>query len=223
VSNDSITLTLQKRDAVGKGLNKLKSDGMIPAVIHNHGKESVVVSGQFMELNKAYQHAGKHQPITIKVDGQEYFTIIKDVDFEPKKNILRHVVFNTIRQDVKTEAEVPIIFEGDVIPAEQASLMVIKPLDHVIIEALPKDLVDSVTVDVTVLAEIGDRIHVSDIKLPAGVTIKDDPEQTIAHVEAPRAVLAEESEEAEAAEGEEAAAGEEVKDGESKDAQAKSE
>ncbi len=195
MSNDSITLTLSKRDAVGKGLNKLKHDGQIPAVIHNHGKDSIVVSGQTIEMTKAYQKAGKSHPITLTVDGTEYFTLIKDVDFEPTKHSLRHVVFNTIRQDVKAEAEVPIVFEGDVIPAEQASLMVIKPLDHVVIEALPKDLVDSVSVDVTGLAEVGDRLHVSDIKVPNGVTIKTDPEQTIAHVEAPRAVVAEESEE----------------------------
>lgn len=203
MSNDAITLTLNKRDTVGKGLNKLRHEGVVPAVIHNHGKDSVIVSGQALELSKAYQKAGKHHPITLKVGDKQYFTLIKDVDFEPKKNQLRHVVFNAIRQDVKTEAEVPIILEGDEIPAEKVGLIIVQPLDHVVIEALPKDLVDSVSIDVTGLTEVGDKIHVSDIKLPAGVEVKNEPEQTIAHVEAPRAVVAEENESEEGAEGEE--------------------
>ncbi len=204
MSNEEITLTLTKRDTVGKGLNHLRRDGQIPAVIHNHGKDSIIVSGPQIEVVKAYQQAGKHHPITLQVEKDKYLTIIKDVDFEPKKHQLRHVVFNAINQNEKVEAEVPIVFEGDEIPAEKIGLIVLKPLDHVVIEALPKDLIDSITVDITVLAELGDKLHISDLKIPEGVTIKNEPEQTIAAVEQPRAALAEESEEeGEEGEGEE--------------------
>lgn len=202
MSNEEITLTLEKRDTVGKGLNKLKQAGKIPAVIHNHGKDSIIVSGDKLAIDRAYSQAGKHHAITLNVGKEKYLTIIKDVDFEPKKHQLRHVVFNAIKQDEKVEAEVPIVFEGDEIPAEKIGLIVLKPLDHVVIEALPKDLIDSLTVDITVLAELGDKLHVSDLKVPEGVTIKNEPEQTIAAVEQPRAALAEEAEEAEG-EGEE--------------------
>ena len=69
------------------------------------------------------------------------------------------------------------------------------------IEALPKDLIDSLEVSGENLNEVGDKLHVSDLKAPEGVTILNEPEQTIAIVEAPRAVLAEEAAE-EQAEGE---------------------
>ena len=200
MSDQNITLTLSKREVVGKGLNNLRNDGAIPAVIHNHGKDSIIVSGNYMELSKAYAQAGKQQPITLKVDNKDYYAIIKDVDFEPKKHQMRHVVFGAINRNEKIETEVPIHIEGD-IPAERTGLIVLRTLDHINIEALPKDLIDSLEVSGENLNEVGDKLHVSDLKAPEGVTILNEPEQTIAIVEAPRAVLAEEAAE-EQAEGE---------------------
>ncbi len=213
MSDQDITVVLEAREQVGKGLNQLRREGKVPAVIHNHGKDSVVVVGSYLDLVKTYQTAGKHQPVNIKVGKDEYFTIIKDVDFEPKKQTLRHVVFNAIRTDEKVESEVPIVLEGDEIPAEKVGLMVIRQLDHVNIEALPKDLIDSVSVDATKLAEIGDKITVADIVVPQGVTILTEAEHPIATVEETKAQMSEEAE-AEEAEGAEAKADSETEEAE---------
>lgn len=207
LSQDTITLTLEKREVVGKGLNKLRREGQIPAVIHNHGKDSIIVVGPSREITKVYQQAGKHHPVTVEVGGQKYMALIRDAHFEPKKNELRHVVFNAIRQDEKQKTEVPVHFVEDAeIPAEKASLMVIRQLDAVEIEALPKDLVDQLLVDPSGLTEIGDKITVADIKVPGGITILTDAEHPIATVEETKAQMSEEAEE-EAAEAEEGAEG----------------
>lgn len=204
MSQDTITLTLEKRDVVGKGLNKLRREGQVPAVIHNHGKESVVVSGPFIDVLKVYQLAGKHHPVTLKVDDKQYMALIKSVDFEPKKNKLRHVVFNAIKQDEKQKTEVPVKFvENAEIPAEKTGLMVIRQLETVEIEALPKDLIDELIVDPSGLTAIGDRITVADIKVPEGITILTEAEHPIATVEETKAQMSEEAAEEEAAEGEE--------------------
>lgn len=208
MSKQDISLTLEKRDIVGKGLNKLKQDGHIPAVIHNHGKESLVVRGTYIDILKVYQQAGKHHPVTVKVGDQSFLTIIKDADFEPKKHMLRHVVFGAIRQDEKVETEVPIAYVGDA-PAEKTGLLVIHQLDHVQVEALPKDLIDEIKVSVESLVEIGDKISVADLQVPAGVTVLTDIEHPIAVVEETPAQISEEDEAAEALEGEEGEAGEE--------------
>ncbi len=215
MSQDTITLTLEKRDVVGKGLNKLRREGQTPAVIHNHGQESVIVSGPAIEVLKVYKQAGKHHPVMIQVGDKKYMALIRSVDFEPKKNQLRHVVFNAIKQDEKQKTEVPIHFVEDAeIPAEKAGLMVIRQLDAVEIEALPKDLVDELTVDPSSLAEIGDKITVADIKVPAGIEILTEAEHPIATVEETKAQMSEEAEAEEAAEGEE---GESSEGGESKE------
>ena len=206
MSGQDITLSVSERTVQGKAVRQLRRDGMIPAVIHDHGQASKIVMAPFSDVMKAYQSAGKHHPVTLSLGSEKYMTIIKDVDFDPKKQQMRHVVFNAIKQDEKVETEVPVHLTGE-IPAEKVSLMVIRNLDHVDIEALPKDLIDSLEVDASSLVEIGDKIFVSDIKVPAGVTILTEAEHPIATVEETKAQISEEAEE-EAAEGAEGEAGE---------------
>lgn len=194
---DDITLTLVPREALGKGLNGLRRDGLVPAVIHDHGKDSVHVSVAYIDMLKTYRHAGKRHPLNLKVGGKNYMAMIKDVDFEPKKQLLRHVVFNAIKQNEKVEAEIPIVFEELEIPAEKLSLMILKQLDRVEVQALPKDLPEELRVDPSNLSEVGDRIVVADITLPAGVTLVTDPDAQIAIVEMPKDQIAEADEAAE--------------------------
>lgn len=206
MSGKDITLSVLERTVQGKAVRQLRGDGMIPAVIHDHGLASKVIMVPAGDIQKAYREAGKHHPLTLSLGTEKYMTIIKDVDFDPKKQQMRHVVFNSIKMDEKVETEVPIHLVGE-IPAEKVSLLVIRQLDHVVIEALPKDLIDSLDVDATGLVEIGDKVHVSDIKVPPGVTILTEAEHPIATVEETKAQISEEAEE-EAVEGEEGEAGE---------------
>jgi large subunit ribosomal protein L25 len=217
VSNEEISLALAERKVVGKKVKQLRREGTVPAVIHDHGNDSKIVMAPALELTKVFQNAGKHHPVNLTIGKQKYLAIIKDVDFDPKKHKLRHVVFNAIKQDEKVETEVPLRIEGE-IPAVKAGLMLITNLDTVEIEALPKDLVDELVVDGTSLAEIGDKITVSEIQVPDGVDILTDPEHPIATVEETKEQISESAEE-ETAEGEEgeAAEGDESSEGEAKE------
>lgn len=199
MSGQDIALAVEERTVEGKAVKHLRKEGMVPAVIHNHGGESRIVMVPYTTMFKVYKEAGKHHPLAITYGKETYTAMIKDVDFEPKKHMLRHVVFNAIKLDEKVETEVPLTLEGD-IPAEKAGLMVIHQLDHVVIEALPRDLIDELKVDTSTLVEIGDKIFVSDIVVPGGVTILTEAEHPIATVEETKAQISEESEE-EAAEG----------------------
>lgn len=192
MSSDTILVELEKREVIGKGLAKVRSAGQVPAVIHDHGKESIHVQGDFLKLVKTYAAAGKHHPVQIKVGGKEHLALIKDVDFDPAKHKMRHVVFQAINQNEETEAEIPVIFLADVeIPAERVSLLVLKQVDHVEVKALPKDLPDELVVDPSTLADVGDNLTVADLKVPAGVTILTAPETQIAIVEMPKDQIAE--------------------------------
>lgn len=192
MSQDTIAVELEKREVVRKGLRGLRSQGKIPAVIHDHGKDSMHVMGDFILLTKAYASAGKHHPVELTIGKTEHLALIKDVDFEPTKNRIRHIVFQAIKQNEAVEAEIPVVFKADIeIPAEKLSLMVLKQLDHVQVKALPKDLPDELVVDPSSLAEVGDSLSVADLVLPDGVTLLSDPEAQIAVVEMPRDQIAE--------------------------------
>lgn len=198
---------LRQRDVLGKGLNRLRHDGVVPAVIHNHGADSIHVMASEAELVKVYQAAGKHHPLNLEVGNDKYLALIKDAHFDPVKRRLQHVVFQAIKQDEKVEAEVPIRIEGDV-PAEKTGLMLLHQLDSVEIEALPKNLPDELVVSAEKLVELHDKITVADLVVPSGVTVLADPEHPIATVAESRAMAAEEAEAAEA-EGEGGEEGEE--------------
>lgn len=191
MSNDTIGVELHKREVLGKGLGKLRAEGRVPAVVHNHGKESLHVMGDFLKLSKVFNQAGKHHPVELNIDGKQQLALIKDADFDPRKHQLRHIVFQSIKQNEKTTAEIPVVLEGEEIPAEKKSLLVLTQLDVVQVEALPRDLPNELSVDATKLEDVGDRLYVSDIKVPKGVTILTDAEASLAVVEMPKDQIAE--------------------------------
>jgi large subunit ribosomal protein L25 len=224
MSDDVIEIELEKRTTLGKGVKHLRSAGTIPAVIHNHGAESIIVQGDGLKLLKVYRQAGKHHTVEVKADGKTYTTLIKDAEFEPRKHHLNHVVFNAVAADQLVEAEIPIepkYDEGnDGSPAERSGLIVLNNLDSVMVEALPKDLPDVLYYDGEKLVEIGDHALISDLILPSGVVVKEEPGQAVATVFEPSALAAANdaaggsAEEELPEEGEEAAEGEETAEGE---------
>jgi large subunit ribosomal protein L25 len=194
-TQEVIEVDLEQREITGKAVKHLRKDGMIPAVIHDHGKASLVVMGSYVSLTKAYQRAGKHHPVELKVGKKSFTALIKTAEFDPRHHLLVHVVFNAVDANQKVEAEIPIRIDGDA-PAERAGLLIINQLDHVEVEALPKDLPDELVVDGTKLIELGDRLTVADLQVPTGVTILTEPEHPIATVEETKAQISEEAEEA---------------------------
>jgi large subunit ribosomal protein L25 len=212
MSTDDVSLSLKERTVIGKGVKKLRREGQLPGVIHDHGKPSIHVMGDYLDVYKAYQQAGKHQLINLTVGGKKYVALIKTAEFEPHKHQLNHVVFGAVKADEKVEASIPIHLSEE-IPAEKASLVVINQLDSVVVEALPSDLPNEILLDASKLVDIGDKLTVADIVVPAGVVILTEPEHTIATVYEPGALAAANDAaggdaEAEVDESEEAAEGE---------------
>lgn len=196
---------LKERKTIRKGLGRLRAEGVVPGVIHDHGAQSVHIEAPESQLSKIYKEAGKHHPLQIKVCDKEYLALIKDVHINPVKRRMQHVVFMAIKAGEKVEAEVPIRIDGD-IPAEKVGLMVLRQLDAVEVEALPKDLPDELVVEGSKLVELHDKLAVEDLQVPEGVTVLTEADHAIATVVETPAQVSEEAEEAE--ESEEAAEGE---------------
>jgi len=76
---ETIALSLEKREVLGKSVKHLRKQGLVPAVIHDHGKDSHVVMGDYNQIYKAYLSAGKHHPIEINVGKTKYTALIKVV------------------------------------------------------------------------------------------------------------------------------------------------
>jgi large subunit ribosomal protein L25 len=191
---DTITISLQKREVTGKAVKALRREGLVPAVIHDHGKESIIVSGAYMDVARTYRKAGKHHPVVIDADGKKYTALIKKVDIDPKKNTFTHVVFNAVTANQKVEAEIPVrikFAEGnDASPAERNGLIVLHNLDTVEVVATPSNLPDVLEFDGEKLVEVGDVATVADLIVPKGVEVKTEENHQIASVFEPSALAA---------------------------------
>lgn len=194
MSQDVISLSLEARNVTGKQVSSLRREGVVPAVIHDHGKESVNVQGDLRAVLKTYQQAGKHHPVQLDAAGKKYTAMIKEVAFEPRKHQMSHIVFNAVSANQTVEAEVPVhakYDEGnDASPAERNSLLVIHNIESVNVKALPSNLPDVLYYDGEKLVEVGDHVTVADLDVPANVELEVEATQTIATVYEPSAVAA---------------------------------
>jgi len=192
--SDQILLTVDARDTLGKGVKRLRKDGIVPGVIHDHGKASVHIQGEYQAIHQAYVTAGKHHPVEITAGGKKYTTIVKSVTFDPIYNSITHVVFGAIKANEKVDAEVPVhpaYAEGnESSPAERAGLIVLAQAATVQVKALPKDLPDALTYDAEKLIAVGDQVTVADLQVPKGVELEIEPEHVIATVFEPSALAA---------------------------------
>lgn len=191
---EEVMLEVKKREVTGKAVKQLRKEGVVPAVIHDHGKESVHVQGNYLEVLKAYQKAGKHHPVSLKAGDQKYKVLIRDIDIDPRKHQLRHVVFNAVKAHEKVTAEIPIRIRFDegneATPAERAGLVVLHQLEAVEVEAEVDALPDVLQFDGEKLAAVGDHTTVADLIVPPNVTIKTDPTHPVATVFEPSALQA---------------------------------
>ncbi len=184
-----LTIELNTRTEVGKKVQSLRDQGILPGVINEHGQDSANVSVAHNVFEGVYKEAGRTQPVEFYIDGKKHLGMVKEIEREPVKGKIIHFTLQAIKANEKVSAEVPVHLSEEVeIPAKKIGLDVIAVTHSFEIEALPHDLPESIIVDASNLKEVGDRILVSDIKLPAGVELpgEDDLEKVLFIVEAPR-------------------------------------
>lgn len=194
MSQDKISLTLEARSVEGKAVKHLRKAGIVPAVLHDHGKDSILIQGDVVAITKAYRQAGRHHPIELSAAGKTYTAMIKTIEFEPRKQALNHVVFNAVSATEKVETDVPLhprYAEGnEASPAERNGLLVLPHLTVVTVQAVSSKLPDAIEYDAEKLVEVGDSVTIGDLIAPAGVEIISDPTQVIVTVNDPTVVAA---------------------------------
>lgn len=190
----SIALTVQKRELFGKKVKQLYRDGKIIGNLYGKGKESQPIVGDYETMRKVLEEAGKNHPIELSVEGDGgHLVLVKHVDLDPVKGRIRHVEFHMVNRNQKVEAEVPVELVGTA-PAVLAGNIVITLNDTVVVEAVPTNLPDHLEVSAELLSSPDDIITLADIKLPANVTLVDEPETPLFKVEVPRSQVEAEAE-----------------------------
>jgi large subunit ribosomal protein L25 len=197
----TVSFNATAREKGGKGAaRQLRIRGQVPAVIYGSGREPLSLSLNARDLDKMLGHIqAESTVIEVTVDGQTAKTLIREIQRHPIKRQILHVDFQALVAGEKVVVSIPIVLIGTAEGVKLEGGVLDQTLRELEIEVDPSSIPDHVELDVTNMM-IGDSLHVSDIKVPEGVEIQDDPETSVAVLAAPRAVI-EETPAAEAAEG----------------------
>ncbi len=202
-------LTVTVRESSGKGVaRQLRMAGKVPAVFYGTETENVRLEVATKSLNDILKvPGGRSSFFNLTFEGgkiKNKMAIIKELQIDPVSDQLIHADFFELSMDKKMTATVPVRLTGKAKGVELGGSL--QPIRRELeVSCLPKDLPDVIEIDVTDL-DLGQSIHVDEVKLPAGVEAPHDVNFTIVVLLAPKGAAEEEEETAEAVEGETAEA-----------------
>ena len=215
--SEQLTLPAETRDRAGKGASReLRRDGRVPAVVYGQKKEPLSIHVEEKLLTKMLNTGHfMNSVVMIDVGGKANRTLPKAVDFHPVTSRPIHVDFLRISEHTKVTVGVPVRFDSE---EESPGLKrggVLNVVQHELqLVCDAASIPDEIHIDLTGL-DIGDTIHISQVRLPNGVTPANaDEDFTVATLVAPSAMKSEEAEEEATAEGEVPTIGDEEAEGE---------
>lgn len=179
------SIVAEKRDILGKKTRNLRKQGFLPAVVYGGGKSAESITVKESEFLKLWKSAGESTVVELDIGKEKKNVLIHDVDIDSLKDNPIHVDFYAVDMTKKVHVEVALEFTGES-EAVKAGGVLVKVLHSLKVAALPKDLPHSMSVDLSLLKTIGDSVTIKDIKVPSGVKILDNLEETIIVAEAPR-------------------------------------
>ena len=185
----------------------------MPAIVYGHNTEATPVTLDRLEFQKVFAKSGRTQLVDLVLDGgRTEKVIVREIQTHPRRLGPIHVDFYQVNLQEKIEVEVPVHLTGESAAVKRGDADVLQPLHAVRVECLPSDIPASFEVDITPLEEIEAELRVSDLAVPKGVTILDEPEELVVKIVHKRELKVEEeipaAEAAVPAEGEAAAEGE---------------
>jgi large subunit ribosomal protein L25 len=200
---EQTTLTVARRTVLGKKVKQLRRQGRVPANIFGRDGASLPVEVDAHTLDQFLRHHPATRVITMPIEGQDgppETVLVRHVQHHPYTSRILHVDFFHVAMDEKVTARIPLHFVEEAPAVKNLDGVLLHILDTIEVEAFPADLPEALTVSLAGLTELDSAIHVRDILVPPRVQVLDDPEEMVVKVSVPRAVLAEEAEEAAPAE-----------------------
>ncbi len=192
---ETITVELERRIEFGKGrTRKLRRSGFVPAVLYSResqrGAEPLKI--RLGELERILRIPGvTHHILELSINGEKRRGIIKDIQYSSVKNEVWHIDFYEVKADQKISLTVPVVLQGEAKGVKAGGILELAT-PELEIECLPDAIPEAIVVDVSSL-EIGDAIHVRELKVPEGVTIAENPDEVVVVITPPEMVAEEEA------------------------------
>lgn len=179
---DKLTLTASIRKIVGKKVNKLRKEGIVPANIYGVDFKSTSVSLHAKEFIKIYRNARETGIVYTKLDGKEVPVLIKNVQRHPVTEVILHVDLRKIDLTKKIQTEVPVKTVGISEAVAQKAGVLLTQSESLLVEALPKDIPHQIEIDISTIKEIGQEIKVSNLPKSPLYEIKTPAQKVVLSV-----------------------------------------
>ncbi|HEX7151739.1 MAG TPA: 50S ribosomal protein L25 [Thermoanaerobaculia bacterium] len=186
-----VTLEVTRRENTGKGVaRKLRANEKVPAVVYGGHREPVAITVDrkaVTELIHKSEH-GIRSIFLLKMAGtdQQRHAMIKDVQIDPISRRMQHIDFVRVVMDETVKVTIPVHVIGIAKAVKNEGGIMDWQVRELHVECLPNAIPDSIDVDVTELTGHA-YLRVSDLQLPEGVKVLDDPERVVVGVTHARA------------------------------------
>ncbi len=175
-----------------ENLANLRKAGFMPAIFYGKKTPSTPVAILQKDFVKVWKIAGESGVVTLKTPTSSVDALITAVDLDPVTDAVRHADFYVFEKGKKIEVSVPLEFVGVSPAVKDLGGLLVKTLHEIKISASPENLPHDIKVDISSLLTFDSQILAQDIKMPAGVTLVEDPEEVVASAAEPKAEEVEE-------------------------------
>lgn len=183
---EKITLKAETRQVIGKKVGTLRRQGKLPGVIYGHSIKPTPIVMDLREATKILAGHGGSGLITLVLDGKEQPALVREKQRDYIRSLFTHIDFQAVSLSEKIRTEVPLNFIGHAPAVKDFNGVLVNALTEVTVESQAQDLPDSIEVDLSRLANIGDAIQVKDLVVSDKLTLLEDPEETVVIVTQPK-------------------------------------
>jgi large subunit ribosomal protein L25 len=188
MADSRTTLKVDPRTEFGsRTARRMRREGLVPGVVYSGGTEATAFQVAEREVRSVLAEGAALFDLSVD-GGKARPVVIKEQQLHPVRGTLRHIDLQEVNLKEAIQADVTIELEGvEDAPGSKAGGVLEHVTREITVEALPTDIPDKITVDVSTM-EINDTLQLSSIEAPSGVTfvVEEDEEVTIATLAPPR-------------------------------------
>jgi large subunit ribosomal protein L25 len=179
----TLSIKVLARTLFGNQAKKLYRTGLVPATIYGFIKEPTSVELSVKEFAALYKEAGETHVISLELDGKTIPAMVVALDIHPVTRKLRNIDFKAVNLKAATIVNVPVKLEGEAPVVKTDNGIVTLKLDELEVEALPANIPDHITINISSLTNLDSVISVSDLETNKNYKVLNSESEVIVSVE----------------------------------------